>query len=116
MTEKIFKALCSSSFSFSTERGLQDGIARALKAAGVPFAREAPLSAADVPDFMCGAVAVEVKIKGSLADVTRQLHRYAQHPEVEEIVLVTTRAAHTRASRRVNGKPVHVHFIVSSAF
>lgn len=116
MIARIANALASSRFTFSAERGLQDGIASVLGAAGVPFERERPLSPADVPDFTCGATAVEVKIKGSLAAVTRQLHRYAQHPEVEEILLVTTKAAHTRVARLINGKRVHVHFIVTGAF
>lgn len=114
--EQIISALATSRFTYMTERDLQDGIARALEAACLIFERERPLSPEDIPDFTCGVTAVEVKIKGSLADVTRQLHRYAQHEEVEEILLVTTRAAHTRTPRLLNGKPVHVHFLVSGAF
>jgi hypothetical protein len=117
MTVHIIKALSAHSFGFTTERDLQDGIAGALAASGVPFEREAHLSASDVPDFMCGRVAVEVKIKGSLASVTRQLHRYAQHAEVDEILLVTTRAAHTRVARSIGGKAVSLFYIsIQNAF
>jgi hypothetical protein len=115
-TDEIVAALAPYRFTSYTERSLQDVIARALETAGIDFRREKPLSVEDRPDFLCEGVAVEIKIKGSLADVTRQLHRYAQHPSVTSLLLVTTKAAHTRIAREMNGKPVHVHFIVGGAF
>jgi hypothetical protein len=41
-------------------------------------------------------VAIEIKIDGSCSEVTRQIHRYSQHPDVEEILLITTCAKHLR--------------------
>lgn len=52
------------------------------------------------------AVAVEVKIAGSLKNVRRQLERYAAHPEVHEVLLVTTKASHHHIPTELNGKPV----------
>lgn len=115
-TDEIAEILARYRFAFNSERDLQDGIARAFETAGLSFHREAPLSAEDTPDFLCDDVAVEVKVKGSVADVTRQLHRYAQHAEVSSIILVTTKAAHTRVARVMNNKPIHVHFLVGGAF
>lgn len=56
--------------------------------------REHRLSAGDIPDFLThGAVAVEIKGPHHRGPaVERQLARYAAHPEVKVIILVTARA------------------------
>jgi len=106
--DAITETLTSMRCSFTAERGLQDGIERALLAAGIAATREAPLTKRDRVDFLAGDIAIEVKVDGSLADVTRQLHRYAACPEVSALVLVTTRGAHTRLPDTLGGKPVRV--------
>ena len=93
---------------YTTEAQLQPGIQELLTEAGLPFRREASLSRHDRPDFIAGSVAVETKVKGSPAEVRRQLARYAASDQVTELVLITRRAAHRSLVGQLYGKPVHV--------
>lgn len=71
--------------------------------------REHVLTRADRIDFLLGRVGIEVKVKGSSADVTRQLWRYADSPQIDGLLLVTTRREHRRVigeSVTFTGKPV----------
>ena len=106
-------------FRFASERDLQDGIARVLDDAGIAHRREAPLGPlgrAGTIDFLVGDVGIEVKIKGALAQVTRQLHRYAEEPAVRELLLVTGSAQLDRLPRALCGKPLDVLHLLASAF
>lgn len=91
-------------FDCSTEQALQDGISDALRA--VPHEREKRLGPKDRPDFVVGSVAVEVKIGGGLSPLIRQVHRYAQHDCVSEILVVTSRLRLTNLPEFINGKRV----------
>ncbi|TAJ46053.1 MAG: hypothetical protein EPO54_06225 [Brevundimonas sp.] len=65
------------------------------------------LSSRDIPDFFILGIVIEVKMNRSReADVLRQLSRYADHPEVLELILLTNRAV--RAPATINGKPLRV--------
>jgi hypothetical protein len=101
--------------------------------------REVRLSTADRPDFMvwlrtecCGqtrcirgafckpgggerGIAIEVKVDGSQSEVMRQLHRYAQHDKVIEILLVTTEPKHRGIPEQFNGKPIVTCWIGGTA-
>jgi hypothetical protein len=105
---RIADAIASNRYVYSNEADLQQGIAKALADAGLPAKREVRLSRQDVIDVMCGGVGVEVKVAGQRAKVERQLRRYATHPEVSELVLVTTRAAHRAVPAELDGKKVLV--------
>lgn len=100
--------LARCAFRFSDEKDLQAGIAEAFTSQSIPFEREVRLDVGDIVDFMVGTTAVEVKIKGSLASVTRQLHRYAQHDRVKELVLVTSLLRLGNQPDTMNGKPLRV--------
>lgn len=102
----IAKLIGSHRFRYDTERELQDGIAALLRASEVPFGREVRLSELDIPDFMAGTVAIEVKTAFSKNEVMRQIARYAGHDACSEIVLVTNRAIHLSIPDRLNGKKV----------
>lgn len=58
---------------------------------GVKLEREVRLSTKDVPDFVVArSIAVEVKVRGARKmDVYRQLERYAEHPSIKALILVT---------------------------
>jgi len=105
-------------FRFGNERELQDGIAQVLSAANISFAREVVLGDAGVIDFVVReqeAIGLEVKISGSLAALTRQLHRYAQRPELASLMLVTPLARLIRLPPTFAGKPLRVVHLLSSA-
>lgn len=92
----------------SSEQRAQADIEAVLKARKVPFKREARLADADRPDFVVlGDVVVECKLRGKFSkmDIYRQLHRYAQHDQINAIVLATNSPW---ALDEVSGKPILV--------
>ena len=103
-------------FRFTDERELQDGIERAFVRGGVAYEREVRLSARDRLDFLAGAVAVEVKVDGGLADLTRQVWRYAEDPRVRELLVVSSRSRLDGLASEINGKPVVVLVLTTAAF
>ncbi len=111
MRERIIKELMSRRFEYQCEDDLQQAIASVLSDCSIPFVREHRMNAKDRPDFTVEKIAVEVKIEGSVTAVTRQLHRYAQLDEVDEVVLVTSRSKHRSVPREMNGKPVSVVYL-----
>lgn len=121
MIDAIQAALRGYRFQCAHEFVLQEGIARVLAREGIAYQRERQLGR-DRVDFFVGSepfpegIAVEVKIDGSLSEVTRQLHRYAAHPDVVALVLVTTRSLHCRMPREMRGKPLAVVHLEGSAF
>ncbi|MFD2082870.1 hypothetical protein SAMN05421678_11839 [Actinopolymorpha cephalotaxi] len=95
-------------FTWPNEAQLQEGIAAALASRGVPAEREVRLSGRDRIDLAVGNVGIEVKVAGNAANVRRQLTRYAASDQLEELVLVTTKAAHRGIPEEIGGKPVHL--------
>lgn len=78
------------------EYALQEAVTEALRRAGMAPQREVPLTARDRIDVLVGHIGVEVKVAGTVDTVRRQLRRYAICPNIDELVLVTTRVVHTR--------------------
>jgi hypothetical protein len=97
-------------FRFCSEDELQTGIANALARRDVLFARERVLSAADRPDFLVpcldGDIAIEVKTKGSFADLLRQVARYAEHERVKGVLVVGSPRWIARVPDSIAGTPV----------
>ncbi len=106
--EALRSALAPVSCAFSDEATLHATIEDALERAGIHFEHELSLDSANRPDFLVGGIALEAKIAGSLASVTRQLHRYAALEAVSAVVLVTTCMRHTRLPNTMCGRAVHV--------
>lgn len=99
-------------FRFSSEAELQEGIGRVLWGIDAPLEREWDLGRQyGRPDFVVGWTAVEIKVGGSLAELTRQVHRYAQHPGINSILVVTTRSRHRNLPDTINGKPCRVCYL-----
>lgn len=104
-------------YAFADEAELQDGVAAALARAGVPFRREHVLAGVGRIDFLAGpGIGLEVKVGGSLTDLTRQVHRYAAHPDVAALVVVTSRLRLGYLPATLGGKPVRVVALLASAF
>jgi alkanesulfonate monooxygenase SsuD/methylene tetrahydromethanopterin reductase-like flavin-dependent oxidoreductase (luciferase family) len=94
-------------FTYRDERDLQEGIAELLGGEH-HVEREVRLNAADRVDLLVdGSLCIETKIAGSPQAVRRQLERYAAHPDIAAILLVTSRVRHD-VPHEMNGKPVIV--------
>lgn len=112
MSRGLVPALSTIRLFAADEEELQEAVESALQEGGIHYARERTLGRSDRIDFLCeGGVGVEVKIQGSLSDLTRQLFRYAEHPGIERLVLVTTKARLRRLPRTVLGKPLEVVYL-----
>jgi hypothetical protein len=120
----LLSLISSTRFRFPDEDALQRGLEQLFTEKGIGYQREVRLSARDRIDFMVGNIGVEVKIGGGEHDVERQLFRYAEHPEVENLILVTTRSTHQWVCRGTDrqdcgyalGKPVRVVYLRNSIF
>lgn len=113
----ITYALTHQRMPTAPESLLQDRIASCLTAVSVPFEREVVLTAKDRIDFLIGGeLGLEVKVDGSLSDVTRQLHRYAQCERVTHLLLVSTRMRLRSIPCELNGKRVDFLHLTGAAF
>lgn len=90
-----------------SEAELQAWIERVLRARGIKYDRERAMEGVGRPDFMVGRTCVEVKVKGSRQDLLRQALRYTTSPDVDGLLVVTTRLSHAVPSA-LGGKPVAV--------
>ena len=111
---RICHTLASYRYNFQNELTLQDGIALVLEKSAILFKREAMLSAKSRPDFLLGPVAIEVKIKGSVAEFLRQAHRYLMHDEVSALIVVGTPKWLPLVPSELAGKPVYSVRLLSS--
>lgn len=103
---EVRRLLSSVRLPIDSEKALQAAIEAHLTASGAAFEREVTLAPGDIVDFMVGAVAVEVKIKGARRAIYRQCERYAAHDNVEAILLVTNVAM--GFPPEIGGKPTAV--------
>lgn len=106
--DDVLRLLRSHRYQAGNERDLQEALLEVLST--IPGCeRERIISPQDRLDFLLpGGIGVEVKIEGSLSALTRQLHRYAQRPEISALIVVTTQRRLARVPPRISGKHVHV--------
>lgn len=104
--ELLREALSSCRFRFASEIDLQDGIEKCFKIKGIDYLREYQLTAKDRPDFFVDGVAVEIKTKGGLAPLLRQIVRYAEHEDVKAVFVVGTPYWLQQVPDQLCGKPV----------
>lgn len=106
----IEAALRRHRFRFASERALQNSLTRLLEMLGFAATREYRLGPEDVADFFLegSGLAIEVKVDGSLSAVTRQLHRYAGHHDVNALMLITSLNRHDSLPNEMQGKPLRV--------
>ena len=117
-------------FSFIDEDELQMGVERVLQHVNAPYTREYRLSDKDRLDFFVPidygfdeglelapeGIAIEVKINGTLTDLTMQVHRYMQSEVVLGTIVVTPKMKLIRLPAEINDKPVGIAHLASSAF
>lgn len=108
--DELVKAIGSNRYNFSCEEELQQAVASVLTDSSIQFDREHRIES-DRLDFRVGGIAIEIKVDGSLTEVTRQLHRYAQREEIKSLLLVTSKSRHRAIPREMNGKMVEVLYL-----
>lgn len=109
--DMVTAAIRGHRYHYADEYRLQEGLTLAITAAGLPVRREVRLTPTDRIDLLTVRVGVEVKVAGTPDAVLRQLQRYATSPQVDALVLVTTRARHQSLPRVVGGKPLTVVYL-----
>lgn len=100
-------------YNMTDEKDLQNGIGYVL---GSEWIREYSLSQKDRPDFFHkkNGIAAEVKIKGSAANLIRQIHRYAQYESVNGIMVISPSIRLTNIPGKINKKPIKTVALISS--
>jgi hypothetical protein len=88
------------------EAELQHLVARELTRSGIDHEEQVKLGPGERIDFMCGPVGLELKTKGGLAPLIRQLDRYAVSDRVAALVVLSTRRQLTFLPSELRGKPV----------
>jgi hypothetical protein len=122
LRDRIFAALYGRRFQIHDEKTLQHQIETVFRIEGIDHAREVPITGGTI-DFVAWTdsrfdtvllraprvkLGIEVKIKGSCRDISRQIRRYAAEPELDALMLI----AHKNLGRDwfgdTGGKPVEV--------
>lgn len=109
LPEVLAELLQQYAFRWTNEAELQAGLEDVFRRGYLDFDREAQLGEAGRVDFVIryfGTAAVEVKVRASQASVLRQLHRYAEHDGVDQVVLITP-SLRLRLPAELAGKPAH---------
>lgn len=109
--EELLSKLRMYRLPVSDEIGCHDALQLIFERHDIRFQREHVLGEAFgridffLPEQRTG---LEVKVRGSVSDVTRQLLRYAQCPAIERLVLVTGRTRLGQLPATLAGKSVSV--------
>lgn len=99
----------------TNEEVLQEMTENALKRFAIPYEREAEIKIGGRIDFLVdGQIGLELKIKGSVTEVSRQAQRYLEDERLKGLLLLTTRRLHM-STQTVGGKPFRV-VVVGGAF
>lgn len=108
---EIVHLLESYRYSFSEEDALQKGIAAVLELAGVEFVREYRLGAGRIdfylPSLRCGIEIKAANSGGGPSKVTKQLLAYADHPEIDSLIAVSTRFSLRYLPTTLRNKPLY---------
>lgn len=105
--DRIVEVLSACTFRYARETQLHLGIEQALRASGFDPRPEVRIVGGRI-DFIVGTTGIEVKVKGTAADLATQLARYSAEASLDSLLVVTTRTRHREVPRDLNGKPVRV--------
>lgn len=103
----LCRLLAGHRYAIQDEASLQDGLEQVLQANGIAYQREYVLDARSRPDFLVGALAIEVKTQGSVAQFLRQAHRYLEHERVQALIAVGTPHWLGALPASLAGKPLY---------
>lgn len=108
---EIVRLLGGYRLPFGRELAMQNAVDQVLAIAGIPFERELDLGAGvgRIDFFLPGPnIGLELKVKGSPAEVTAQLMRYAACPQINALALVSGRIRLGILPNSLAGKPLEV--------
>jgi hypothetical protein len=108
LPEELAELVTAHRFTYRDEGQLQNGLAGVFTDQGVVAEREVRLASRDRIDFLVGRIGVEVKTRGQVAAVARQLQRYASSDRIDALLLVTAVARHLTLPATIGGKPLVV--------
>lgn len=106
--ESLSQTIKSKKYDITNEKTLQAGIEDILNTQNISgYRREYKLTPVDIIDFFNDkqGIGIEVKIKGSPLQVSRQIHRYTESNEVKDIVLIATKP-YTNIPDTLNNKRI----------
>jgi hypothetical protein len=107
MIETVIGALKKHRFSLVRESDTQREIGQVLLKTGISFIPEYKLDEKNRIDFLIeGFHGLEVKIKGSPADIYKQCVRYCHFEKIKNLILVTNKSMGVPSE--IGGKPVYV--------
>jgi hypothetical protein len=106
LIDRLRALLAGYRFDESSEEALQAGVRAVLDGAGIQHRAEARLTPLDRIDFLAGDVGIECKVQGSLSELIRQLHRYAQLDEIGSLLVLTTKRRLAILPATLNGKRI----------
>jgi hypothetical protein len=114
--ETLVAELKKYNFNYTNEDDLQRGILEVFMTLKKPLKREYRISDKDRIDFYWPEhrVGVEVKIDHALSALTRQVHRYVQHEDIQGILVVTGKVRLNAIPAVINKKPVYLHSLATS--
>lgn len=107
-TSDLLSILRSIRCATDSESELSSCVFAKLVNASLVFRSEVWLDDSDRIDYLVDRVGVELKVKGAVNAIARQLQRYAQSDQIDELILVTTKRTHAKVPRMLSGKAVHV--------
>jgi hypothetical protein len=108
LVQQIVTLLGRYRYSWRDEYDLQDSITTVLTEAGLTVAREVVLTPGERLDLLVERVGIEVKVKGNVEKLARQLQRYAHSPHLDALIVATTRTEHRALPAHWAGLPLTV--------
>lgn len=101
--------------NFSNEAECHRGIKEAFDAAGIAYQHEVKIPEGRL-DFLIDGVGVEVKLDGSLSDLTRQLYKYSLSSKLTGLAVITNKNRLTYLPLEMSEKPLEVIFLSGNVF
>jgi hypothetical protein len=112
---KLKEFIATQQYDLTSEQLVQSKLEQALKEASIDHVREFSFDKKDRIDFLVeGSLGIEVKLAGSLTQVTRQIHRYVQHDQLETLILVTSKPQLAKVPKILNGKKIIPLVLISN--
>lgn len=94
-------------YRYRDEATLHDALSAVLDEALIEHEHEVRIEGGRI-DFVAGQVGIEVKIKGSVEVLRRQLEGYSAERDLTDLLVVTTRPAHRAVPDRIGDKRIRV--------